>query len=453
MSLRILFVAAEATPFSKVGGLADVAGSLPQALAARGHDVRLVTPKHHANEPGNPHREITLPFRGTDCTLRIDQVDLANSAKALVIGDDNYFPRQAVYGEPDDLDRYLFFSQAALELPRKLDWRPDIIHLNDWHTGPIAYALRNYGWNDEFYRHAASVFTIHNLRYRGPDNFVDLIGPAIFYADAVTTVSPTYAREILTPELGEGLHELLQTRRGSLYGVLNGIDYDEFNPATDERIEASFDADSLNKRPANRSALRRRLGLEDSEKPLVAMVTRLSEQKGIDIALEALTQTVGDGQVQTAILGAGDRTYEEAAAALAAAHPTNATVTIGFDATLAQQLYAGSDFFLMPSRFEPCGLGQMIAMRYGSIPIVRRTGGLADTVPDAADDGLGFVFEEYSSAAVSSTLERAVTAFRQSASFRDLQLRAMSADFSWGASAAAYEGIYEETLNSRSKRG
>jgi starch synthase len=450
VSLRVLFVAAEATPFSKVGGLADVAGSLPRALAARAMDVRLVTPQHNLVELMTPTRSQTTSFRGSPRSFEVSEVELMGGARAWVIADGVYFPRSAVYGESDDLDRYLFFCQAALDLPRLVEWQPDVIHIHDWHTGPIAYALRNYAWKDEFYRRAVSVFTIHNLRYRGPDSFVDLIGPAIFYSDVVTTVSPTYAKEILTPELGEGLHELLQVRRESLHGVVNGIDYDEFNPATDPRIEVPFDAESLEPRDANRLALRRRLGLSDSTAPLVAMVTRLSEQKGIDIALEALEPMVEAGETQVVILGAGDKPYEEQVSAIAERHPGQFSGTVGFDAALAQQIYAGSDIFLMPSRFEPCGLGQMIAMRYGSIPVVRRTGGLADTVPDhAVEGGLGFVFEDYSPSALSSALSRAVDRFGDKTDWQELQKRAMLRDFSWNASAGSYEALYESALATR----
>lgn len=453
MSLRILFVAAEATPFSKVGGLADVAGSLPAALAKRGHEVRLVTPRHTAQqERPQTERELTTEFRGTTTAFSIEEVSLGDGASASIVADGTYFPRETVYGFPDDLDRYLFFSQAALELPRLIGWQPDVIHLNDWHTGPMAYALRNYRWSDDFYRKAISVFTIHNLRYRGPDEFVDLIGPAIFYADIVTTVSPTYAREIVTPELGEGLHELLRLRQDDLYGVVNGIDYGEFDPTSDPRIEANFDSETLDTRQRNRAALRSRLGLDDLQVPLVGMVTRLSEQKGIDIALEALGPLVAEGGVQVAILGTGDRSYEEAASALSAKQSGRFSATIGFDAQLAQQIYAGSDLFLMPSRFEPCGLGQMIAMRYGSIPVVRRTGGLADTVPDVSqENGLGFVFDDYDAAAVTSALQRALDLFEDRVTWRGLQRRAMLADFSWDASAAEYDRLFEKTLQARSR--
>ena len=452
MALRILFVAAEATPFSKVGGLADVAGSLPRALAARGHDVVLATPRHSAGlevAGVQPEKSLThgITFRGGEKQVRVDEYRLGANHRAWLIGDGDYFPRPAVYGEADDLERYLFFCQAVIELPRPLDWQPDVIHLNDWHTGPLAYALRNYAWDDEWYRSAVSVFTIHNLRYRGPDRFVDLIGPAIFYSNVVTTVSPTYAREILTSESGEGLDVLLNLRRDDLHGIVNGIDYDEFDPATDRRIAENFNAGSLERRTANKLALQERVGLKASKTPLVGMVARLSEQKGIDITLPAMERLLASGEVQFVLLGTGDRHYEEQAVELAERHPGQASVTIGFDAELAQQIYAGSDVFLMPSRFEPCGLGQMIAMRYGSIPVVRRTGGLADTVTDAAEaDGVGFVFDDYTAEALGEALNRAITTHGSEGGWRALQKRATGRDFSWGASAALYEEIYLAAL-------
>ncbi|MPZ23868.1 MAG: glycosyltransferase [Dehalococcoidia bacterium] len=444
--LRILFASAEATPFSKVGGLADVAGSLPQALAARGHDVVLFTPCHKPSGRPGGNDDLSISFQGAIKKFSVVESSLANGARAWQIEDGEYFPRSAVYGEADDLDRYLFFCQAIVEIPKLLDWKPDIVHINDWHTGPVAFALRNYAWEDEFYRGAASIFTIHNLRYRGPDRFLDLIGPAIFYADVITTVSPTYAKEILTPELGEGLHDLLGLRRDDLKGVVNGIDYDEFNPATDSRIASVFDAGGLERRIENKRALQKDLGLDESDQPLAGMVARLSEQKGIDITLEAVASLLEAGSMQFVLLGAGDARYEEEARRLQERFPGKASVTIGFDATLAQRIYAGSDFFLMPSRFEPCGLGQMIAMRYGSIPIARRTGGLADTVPDAREGGLGFVFEEYSAGALRSALSAAVEHYGDREAWADLQRRAMGADFSWGASASEYERIYREAV-------
>ncbi|MEX2239029.1 MAG: glycogen/starch synthase [Dehalococcoidia bacterium] len=449
--LRIVFASAEATPYSKVGGLADVAGSLPKALAARGHEVLLITPLHKpaATETAAATHEIA--FQGSVTTVQIVEDEPAPGVRAVLVGDEKYFPRDSVYEQADDLDRYLFFCQSVLELPKLLGWQPDILHLNDWHTGPAAYALRNYAWDDEFYRGVSSIFTIHNLRYRGPDRFLDLLGPAIFYSDVVTTVSPTYAAEILTPELGEGLHELLNLRKDSIYGVLNGIDYDEFDPATDSRIAANFSVDDLSRRPENKATLQRQLGLAESPLPVAGMVARLSEQKGIDITLEAAEPLLAARSLQLVILGTGDKQYEEAATALAARHPDNASVTIGFDAKLAQQIYAGSDLFLMPSRFEPCGLGQMIAMRYGSIPVVRRTGGLADTVPDVSSgrEGLGFVFEDYSAEAMRKALERAITHYSGQVAWGALQRRAMAADHSWSASAARYEDIYLQTADNR----
>ncbi len=450
-ALNILFVAAEVGPFAKVGGLADVAAALPGALAARGHDVRVVTPRHSSEPIGDVVASLPL-----DSERRADvrsPVVSGGGVPTYLVESAGLFPRSRVYGEPNDLERYLMFCRAALDLPKQLAWPPDIFHCNDWHTAPIAFGLRNRAWGDVFYRPAACVLTIHNLRYRGPDELADFLCQGIYYADAVTTVSETYAREILTPEYGEGLHPLLQQRQERLFGILNGLDYGEYDPARDPNLAASFDAAGLDRRAANKATLQQRAGLvADGQVPLVGMVSRLTEQKGMDLTLEAMEVLLGEGAAQFVLVGTGDEAYHRAFRALAQRHAGHAAVSIAFDHPLAQLIYGGCDVFLMPSRFEPCGLGQLIALRYGAIPVVRHTGGLADTVRDYEgpdSQGNGFVFQEYSGGALLTALRRALAVFQRPAEWRRLQERGMQEDFSWGRSAERYEAAYRQALAGR----
>lgn len=456
--MRILFATAEASPFSKVGGLADVAASLPKALQRLGHDIRVVTPLYR--RPGETGPEtagegLNLPttWIGQEVQVTIKQAP-SGGVPVYLVDYPPYFQRPAVYGEPDDLDRYLFFCQAALALPKDLGWQPDILHGHDWHAAALAFGLRNKAWLDAFYRPTSSVMTIHNLRYRGPHNLVDMLCQAILYADVISTVSPTYAQEILTPEYGEGLHTLLGLRRDRLFGILNGIDYEEFDPATDPLIPAHYDASTLEKKAFNKAALQERGSLAlDPSVPLVGMISRLTEQKGFDLVEQVIESYLESGRFQFFLLATGEKRYEAFFQELPRRYPGRAAVFLAFDAALAQLIYAGSDFFLMPSRFEPCGLGQMIGLRYGAIPIVRRTGGLADTIQDCPPDlstGNGFSFTEYTDWALREAIERALAAYQQADAWRSLVVRAMEQDFSWEASARKYEEMYEAALVGRS---
>jgi len=446
--LKILFISAEVGPFAKVGGLADVAAALPGALRALGHDVRVVTPRHSSESIGEIAASIPLSA-GRRAAARVT-ASAGDGVPTYFVESDGLFPGSRVYGEPNDLERYLAFSQAALELPKQLGWRPDIFHCNDWHTAPIAFGLRNRAWGDAFYREAACVLTVHNLRYRGPDELADFLCQGIYYADAVTTVSETYAREILTPEYGEGLHPLLRERQNRLFGILNGLDYREYDPAHDPHLAANFDTATLEQRATNKAALQQRAGLtQDAEVPLVGMVSRLTEQKGMDLTLEVMETILREGAAQLVLLGTGDEAYHRAFRDLAQRHRGRVAVSIAFDPALAQLIYGGSDLFLMPSRFEPCGLGQLIALRYGAIPVVRHTGGLADTVRDyagPASQGNGFVFHEYSTGALMAAVVRALAVFQHPDEWRLLQRRGMEMDFSWGRSARRYEDVYRQAL-------
>jgi len=368
-----------------------------------------------------------------------------------LVADSHYFGEREVYGEPDDLLRYQFFCRAIIEMLKQDAWVPDILHLNDWHTAPLAFALRNLAWTNPKLRGVASVFTIHNLRYRGPDELNDFLLQAIYYSDIITTVSPSYAREILTQEYGEGLEPLLQLRGDALIGILNGVNYDVFNPRTDPFVSHQYDLGTLEERSRNRAALRQELKLPETEGPLLGMVTRLTEQKGVDLVLQAIPEILAAG-AQLVVLGEGDEWLVDELTRLQVEHPDNVRLAARYDVGLAQRIYAGVDIFLMPSRYEPCGLGQIIAMRYGAMPIGRRTGGLGDTILDAdenPDGGTGFLFDEFSSFGLVSAFERATRAFRDPDAWLRLQSNGMSRDYSWRASATHYVEAYIAALRAR----
>jgi starch synthase len=452
--VKILFAAAEVAPYAKVGGLGDVAASLPKALAALGHDVRVITPDHGGREQRRRSVErvrFALPAFGRDETATL--VERPGPAPVYLVGNRRFFGGAQVYGRADDLYRYHFFAMAVLRAPQVLGWTPDVLHCNDWHTATLPYGLRNLAWREPAYRSAASVLTIHNLAYRGPDELSDVLAQGIYYADAVSTVSPTYAREIATPEQGQGLDALLRLRGDRLHGILNGLDYGVYDPAADPALAANFSASALDKREANKRALLARLGLPYAAgRPLAALVSRFDYQKGIDLVAEVLGRAVTRLNMQFAVLGSGDPGLYERLAQAAAGHPTAAMVVNGYDPQLASLIYAGADCFLMPSRFEPCGLGQLIAMRYGAAPVVRRTGGLADTVIDVTASpatGTGFVFDAYEPDALFGALERSATAFRDRTGWRALQRRGMGRDSSWASSAQQYVAMYQQALESK----
>lgn len=453
--MKVLFAAAEVDPFAKVGGLADVAASLPQRLCDLGHDVRVVAPCHRpamaAHAESTQHRTYTVPLPGRDREIDIATVAGAGGVPVELVANAHYFDRPSIYGEADDLLRYQFFCRAIIEMLKHDEWIPDIIHLNDWHAAPLAFALRNLAWGNPRLRGVASVFTIHNLRYRGPDELNDFLAQAIYYSDIVTTVSPTYAREILTPEYGEGLEQLLALRGDALRGILNGLDAELFNPRTDAHIPHQFDLGSIEEREQNRAALRKEFKLPEEDGPILAMVTRLTEQKGVDLVLRALPELIA-AHAQLVVLGDGDKWLREELGRMEGEFKSHVRLAARFDQGLAQRIYAGCDMFLMPSRYEPCGLGQLLAMRYGAIPIGRRTGGLADTILDLEehpDTGTGFLFDEFSTVGFIAAFERAVRAFHDPGQWLKIQQNAMSRDYSWRASANHYVEAYIAALRAK----
>jgi starch synthase len=472
--MRILILAAEAAPFAKTGGLADVAGSLPKALAGLGHDVKVVMPAYAAIEHGLNSRRwnlavdptlLRVPVGGGLVPAGVLYTTLPGSdVPVYFIAERHLFNRPEIYGYPDDAYRFAFFSRAALDLVIGASgWRPDVVSVHDWHATPAIAWLATAGGADERYRGLPTVLTIHNLAHQGrtsrqalaylgidsprlieegPDE-VNFMARGIFHATMITTVSPTYAGEILTPQYGERLDALLRYRHFDVHGILNGLDYDVWNPATDRHLAAPFDAGSLAARAANKRALQQRLGLPESDVPLVAMVSRLDAQKGVDITghVAHLLLNAAAGEAQFVVLGSGAAEYEEMFRHLASYHRDKMAAVLRYDAALAPLVYAGSDIFLMPSRFEPCGLGQMIAMRYGSVPVVRATGGLVDTVGEGQS---GFLFSEYSVDAFWTALSRALAMYREDPGrWRALQRHGMAVDFTWTTSARGYQQVFD----------
>ncbi len=464
--MKVLFAAAEAYPLAKVGGLGDVAGSLPKAMQSLGHDIRIVLPRYGMVAAGSEGLKFRVPVGGGMETawLRTTAID---GVPVYLIDKPELYDRPKVYEYPDDGKRFGFFNRAALEACLAAGFAPDIIHCNDWHSALIPAFLKTEYESHPALGKARSVLTIHNLQHQGlfgrdlfewlglppacwtPEGVeffgqLNFLKAGIVYADRVNTVSPTYAREIQTEEYGCRLEALLRSRASKLSGILNGIDYRTWDPQRDPFIARTYSVSSLEQKAENKKALQQEVGLRvDPNVPLLGLVSRVTQQKGFDILNPALPEILRLG-VQFALLGAGEKPYEVTIARVAKDFPDFAAV-LKYDETLAHRIYAGADFFLMPSKFEPCGLGQMISLRYGTVPIVRRTGGLADTVVDATANpasGNGFVFEPYAPEALLASVRRAVGAYRAGRAWASLQQRAMSADLSWAASARQYAALY-----------
>jgi starch synthase len=470
--VKVLFVSAEVAPYSKTGGLGDVASALPAALEALGHELTVVSPLYRRVTEGGHRLHDVYPdivLRALDGT-RCDAI-LADDGRNWFIDYPPYFDREGIYrNDGDEHRRYLLLSHAALELCRRRGWQPDIVHTNDWQTGFLPLYLRSLYASDALLNRARSIFTIHNLGYQGVfgSNIVDDLGlgegryllhqdhlregrvsfmeHALMYADAITTVSPTYAYEIQTPEHGFGLDHLLRHRARDLVGVLNGIDTEVWNPATDPHLPAHYSASDLEGKHKNKAALLARAKLDSDQRFLtVGIVTRLTAQKGLEIALRPLARRLEAGHLRLVVLGSGERRYEEAFGWLASAFPQRAHFQSGYDEAMAHLIEGGADVFLMPSLYEPSGLNQMYSLAYGTPPIVRRTGGLADSVTHydpRRGEGTGFVFEHYSEEGVAWALDQALTLFQDKAQWQTLQRNGMAEDNSWERRALEYDGIY-----------
>lgn len=479
--MKILFVASEVTPFAKTGGLADVIGSLPAALRQRGHDVRIIIPLYRAVKAvtGRVRRtrrscDILLDGATRRAHLRIGDLE---GAPVYFIEQDELFDREYCYGPPhsdypDNPRRFAFFCRAALDLVKRLDFRPDIIHCHDWQTALIPLLLRHDLKDDPFYATAATIFTIHNLAYQGLfpveslrdmglDQALFTVSQLEFYgkvsllkggivnADVITTVSPTYCREILTPEQGCGLDGVLAQRRSDLYGMVNGLDITTWDPETDGNLATTYSATALAGKKLVKRALRKELDLEHGDGPLLGMVSRVVSQKGFDLIIELLPRFEA-ADVDLVILGSGDESYLRTLIDAAKRCRCIKICTGSFNDPLAHRIYAGSDIFLMPSRSEPCGLSQLIALRYGAVPVVRRTGGLADTVTDVSQrDGTGFVFDEFSASALWEAIQRALAMYAVPEQWKKLVRRGMRKDVSWDTSAQRYEELYHAAMARR----
>ncbi len=481
--LRVLLVSAEVAPFAKTGGLADVAAALPRALARAGHDVRVLTPLYGSvqgtQRDFRPHPALAdLPvelgarrFACSVVTARLPKSEL----DVLLLRSGELFDRRGIYTrDPDEHLRFAALSRAALDVCQRLQWAPDVVHLNDWHTALTPLYLKTaYSW-DRLFERTKTVLTIHNVGYQGvfpADTLNELgFGPhahllhqadlqagklnflktGVIYADALTTVSETYAREIQTADFGMGLQELLRARSDSLIGIVNGVDYDEWDPATDARIPERYALDDLvggelPGKAANKAALLERFGLAPTRAaPLFGIVSRLTAQKGFELLPEMLPGLLQQ-DVRLVVLGSGEERYESWFHWLAGAHRGKVGFHAGYDDALAHWIEAGSDLFLMPSLYEPCGLNQMYSLRYGTVPIVRRTGGLADTVEPfdpRTGRGTGFLFEEFSAGALVRAVDSALACWRDPALRARLIRNGMSRDFSWESQGRNYVDLY-----------
>ncbi|MGT2907415.1 glycogen synthase GlgA [Streptococcus dentiloxodontae] len=476
--MKVMFVAAEGAPFAKTGGLGDVIGALPKSLVKKGHEVAVVLPYYDvvAAKFGDQAEDLLYYF--TNVGWRHQYVGVKRIVRDGVtfyfLDNQQYFHRGKIYGEWDDGERFAFFQLAALELMERVDFIPDLLHVHDYHTAMIPYLLKEkYHWI-EAYRHIKTVFTIHNIEFQGqfdPAMLGDLFGvgferyadgtlrwndclnwmkAAVLYADRVTTVSPTYAGEIQTPEFGKGLDQIMRMESGKLSGIVNGIDTDLLNPETDSYIAHHFSVKDLSGKALDKAELQERVGLPvRDDLPLIGVVSRLTDQKGFDLVVNEL-HNILQHDLQIVLLGTGYAGYENAFSWFANQYPDKLSANITFDLELAQQIYAASDLFLMPSAFEPCGLSQMMAMRYGTLPIVSEVGGLKDTVQPYNkfdQSGTGFTFNDFSGYWLVKTLEKALDVYYNKAEdWKVLQKTAMTQDFSWDTASDAYVDLYKSLL-------
>jgi len=477
MEMKVLFAAAEGSPFVKTGGLADVIGALPKALRKLGADVRVALPKYASIPEEYKSRmrlvaelEVPVGWRMKYCGVW----ELAHEGVTYCFLDnEQYFNREGLYGYGDDGERFAYFSRAVLEMLRHIDYTPDMIHSHDWHAGMVGALLDKHYRHDGRYRDIRTVFTIHNLQFQGVFPYEvlgDLLGldhehfasgkveyhgcvnylkAGLVYADRVTTVSGTYAEEIRSPEYGHGLDGELRFLGSKLSGIVNGIDEKSYNPAKDPHLFVNYRSNPA-KKAMNKLALQRTLGLPEREEvPMIGLVSRMTAQKGFDLIEDGLPGLLEQDDIQVVLLGAGDRHYEQLLCEYAARFPNKLAVQLKFDEGLARRIYAASDLFLMPSRFEPCGISQLLAMRYGALPIVRETGGLKDTVQpynEYTGEGNGFSFGPYSTQDMLHTVRLALAYYSLPEHWKIITRNALAGDYSWKQSATAYMELYESIV-------
>jgi starch synthase len=478
--MKLAMLSSEVVPFAKTGGLADVAGALPKSLSPLGAEIRVLLPLYRETRKKYPElrrvaENLEIEWGGKKENFSVFECR-DDSVTLLFIEKDAYFDRDYLYGTaqgdyPDNGERFAFFSRASLVSLKHLGFRPDVVHAHDWQSAMVLAYLRFVFDRDPFFGYTRSVFTIHNLAYQGlfekailgriglPDGLfnmedlefygkVNYLKAGILYSTAITTVSRRYSQEIQTPEFGFSLDGLLRKRKESLFGILNGVDYADWNPATDKFVIRPFDPTyPEGKKACKRDVLQAfSLDVGPDYSPLVGMVTRLAGQKGLDILCEALEGIFGLG-AKLVILGTGEEVYQKTLRAAQEKYPRSLGLKIAFDEALSHKIYAGSDMFLIPSRYEPCGLTQMYSLRYGTIPVVRATGGLDDTIQEydaSSQTGNGFKFQEYSAAALIASLKRAVGVYGEASRWRGLVQRAMACDFSWERSAREYLKLYHK---------
>lgn len=476
--MRILFAGAECAPFVKTGGLGDVLGALPNELAERGDDVGVVLPlyqdipdKYRQKMQYQGNFIVPVGWRNQYCGIFTYK---HHGVTYFFIDNEYYFKRPGIYGYYDDGERFAYFQQAVIMMMERFNFIPSILHCNDYHTAFIPFLLHEKWGFVDAYRGIKTVLTIHNLEFQGKYNAKTLPGffnmgydwfdsgivrqsgdvnwmkTGILYADRVTTVSPSYAREIQTPEFGQGLDGILRMCSHKVTGILNGIDFKRYNPETDPDIKANYNVRKLRKKVQNKIALQKELGLKRAAHiPLIGMVTRLTAQKGCQLLVDELDNIL-QFNVQVAILGNGDPFYEHALSEIAKRHPGKMSLTLAFDTKLAQRIYAGADSFLMPSAFEPCGLSQLIALHYGTLPVVHQIGGLADTVwvyDKTKNEGTGFGFKELSGYQMVQAIKKMLAAYGEKDIWFKMQRTAMKSDFSWHKSASDYQWMYRELVD------
>ncbi len=468
--MKVLFATSEAYPFAMSGGLADVSGALPKALRKRLIGARVVLPLYSTISDEMKDKmtfvcNITVPvsWRRQYCGVFEAHID---GVIYYLIDNEYYFKRDGLYGYYDDAERFTFFSRAVLEIIPHIGFKPDVIHCNDWQTAMVPVFLTEMYKNDPFYSDIKTVFTIHNIQYQGKygmelfgdvlglpegresiveyDGCVNFMKGAIQCSDKVTTVSPTYANEILNSYYSHGLDPILKEFTYKLTGIVNGIDYDVYNPETDGMIYKKYSADSIKDKEKNKNKLLEDMGLPVRDVPLIGIVTRLVSHKGIDL-IKCVFEELVNADLQFVILGSGEWEFETFFYEMNKKYPDKVALKLGFDQQLAHKIYAGADIFLMPSKSEPCGLAQLVALRYGTIPIVRETGGLNDTVKDSGNgEGNGFTFKNYNAHDMENTVWRALKGYSDKKGWEILKKRAMQCDSSWSLSANAYVRLYKE---------
>lgn len=475
--MKVLFVVSECVPFVKTGGLADVAGALPKELKKLGTDVRVMLPKYglipqHMRQKMKKIAELVVRVGWRRQYCGIEQLE-HEGITYYFVDNEYYFKRDSLYGHYDDGERFSYFCRAVLDCLPVIDFQPNVIHCHDWHTGMIPFLLREEYMRNSFYAQIKTVFTIHNLQFQGifpreilgdllnlSDRYfsiehlefyghVSFMKGALVSAHLITTVSPTYKEEIQTPYYGERLDGLLRARSSHLVGILNGIDDGIYNPKKDPYIAVPYDVTTIARKSINKRALQQHFSLPSEEDvPVIAIVSRLTKQKGLDLVKCVFHEIIAE-HVQMIILGTGEWEFEHFFHEMAMTYPDRVRVYIGFSEQLAHQIYAGADMFLMPSQFEPCGLGQLIAMRYGAVPIVRETGGLNDTVQsfnEFTKEGTGFTFKNFNAHDMLYTIQRARSFYEQKEIWKKITEQAMSRDYSWAKSAFKYNQLYDELM-------